>query len=71
MRAMSCVSCAFGTVRDEKVEKVSKVEFYDLMTTYAKVLALTLAWGSLKLTFELTGFSPAQPVGRHRRGAVP
>jgi hypothetical protein len=28
-----------GTVRDEKVEKVSKVEFYDLMTTYAKVLA--------------------------------
>ncbi len=40
MGAMSCVSCVFGTVRDEKVEKVSKVEFYDLMTTYAKVLAL-------------------------------
>lgn len=34
-----CVSCVFGAVRDEKVEKVSKVEFYDLMATYAKVLA--------------------------------
>lgn len=28
------------TVRDEKVEKVSKAEFYDLMTNYAKVCAL-------------------------------